>query len=311
MMYISTSFILLAYKQERLVGDAVRSALAQDGEPMEIILSDDCSPDGTFEVMKSVASSFPTRHTVRLRRSKENLGIARHFEEVVSEASCGFLVCAAGDDISEPCRATKLYKRWLESGGKPALIYSDFLPIDLDGSPVEVTDCASPGPHSLASWAAGRGSILGATCAMTRDVLTSFPPLRGDVKHEDRVYPFRALLLGGEVLYVDEKLVRYRVEGGYSRLEATSRVDWLTRVLPEIKMRTLADAQQRFDDVIFARPDDGRLYSECERTILTQEALIGFGRRRSLAWVFRQVAKGARPWELIAHYLRLKLARYI
>ncbi len=46
------SFIVLAYKQKQFIREAVQSALAQSYEPLEIILSDDASPDVTFEVME-------------------------------------------------------------------------------------------------------------------------------------------------------------------------------------------------------------------------------------------------------------------
>ena len=42
------SIILLTYKQEAFVEEALRSLLGQDWPNFEIIISDDASPDGTL-----------------------------------------------------------------------------------------------------------------------------------------------------------------------------------------------------------------------------------------------------------------------
>lgn len=42
------TFALLAYSQEKYIREAVEGAFAQTYEPLEIILSDDCSSDRTY-----------------------------------------------------------------------------------------------------------------------------------------------------------------------------------------------------------------------------------------------------------------------
>jgi len=43
------TFALVAYNQEQYIREAVEGAFAQTYEPLEIILSDDCSSDRTVE----------------------------------------------------------------------------------------------------------------------------------------------------------------------------------------------------------------------------------------------------------------------
>jgi GT2 family glycosyltransferase len=55
------SFVVLAYNQQKFVAEAVRGALAQTYHPLEIVISDDCSTDGTFDVIKfrfNIATGF-------------------------------------------------------------------------------------------------------------------------------------------------------------------------------------------------------------------------------------------------------------
>lgn len=46
------SYVVTAYNIERFVREAVECAFAQTYSPLEIVLSDDCSSDRTFEIMK-------------------------------------------------------------------------------------------------------------------------------------------------------------------------------------------------------------------------------------------------------------------
>jgi glycosyltransferase involved in cell wall biosynthesis len=43
------SVLILTYNQEHFVDDAIRTVVMQDYEPLEIVVSDDGSTDGTAE----------------------------------------------------------------------------------------------------------------------------------------------------------------------------------------------------------------------------------------------------------------------
>ena len=100
------TFALFAYNQEQYIREAVEGAFSQTYEPLEIILSDDCSSDRTFEIMQEMAAAYEGPHEVRVRRSQLNRGISSHFKEVIEQSSGHYIVLAAGDDISLPERAT-------------------------------------------------------------------------------------------------------------------------------------------------------------------------------------------------------------
>ena len=63
------TFALMAYNQEQLIEEAVAGALAQTYSPLEIILSDDCSTDRTFEIMEEMADEYKGPHSVSIRRT--------------------------------------------------------------------------------------------------------------------------------------------------------------------------------------------------------------------------------------------------
>ena len=52
------SLVIAFYNQENFVEDAVKGALSQTYDNLEIILSDDCSTDKTFEVIRKCTRDY-------------------------------------------------------------------------------------------------------------------------------------------------------------------------------------------------------------------------------------------------------------
>ena len=52
------TFALFAYNQDEYILEAAEGAFAQTYEPLEMILSDDCSSDGTLEVLQEMAATY-------------------------------------------------------------------------------------------------------------------------------------------------------------------------------------------------------------------------------------------------------------
>lgn len=304
------TFALFAYNQEAFIREAIEGAFAQDYQPLEIILSDDASMDSTFEIMQRAVENYVGPHRVVLNRNSSNLNIGDHVNTVGRLASGELVVLAAGDDFSMPQRVSKLVDGWQMAGGGPMMLCSDFEAMDASSEPVVLrNETIYRGTHSLEAMVRGDVRVLGATSAVTADVFRSFPPMDATVRHEDRVLPFRALLLGGKVTLVDEKLVRYRVQGGVSRNLPQSAAGYLYQYIPTALTRTLPDARQRLKDIEFIKPSDLRLHNECLSTISDHEARIDFAGARGIALemsLLRWLRRGARAKLQFGHYLKCR-----
>jgi glycosyltransferase involved in cell wall biosynthesis len=206
------TLFVFAYRQEHFIRDAIAGALTQTYSPLEIILSDDCSPDGTYAVMEEMAAAYRGPHQVRLNRNPTNLRVALHLNAIYAMATGELIIVAAGDDISLPQRAEVLARYWLAGGRAARSLYSEMEVIDADGRPTGASYSGKGGGHSeniVEAAARHRAGVPGCTQAISRDVLDVFGPLPADVVNEDEVLGFRSLLLGS-VLHVPEVLIRYR-----------------------------------------------------------------------------------------------------
>lgn len=102
------SFCLLTYNQEKYIIDALHGAVNQDYDNLEIIISDDCSTDNTFEIINGFFDDYKGNKKIILNRNAKNIGIREHCNKVFNELSHGeIIVLAAGDDVSLPERCSE------------------------------------------------------------------------------------------------------------------------------------------------------------------------------------------------------------
>lgn len=85
------------YNCARYVVDAVASALAQEYEPLEVVVVDDCSSDGTYELLRSVDDN-----RLRLYRNEHRLGQVRNRNRGICVATGSLIKFLDGDDYLYP-----------------------------------------------------------------------------------------------------------------------------------------------------------------------------------------------------------------
>lgn len=213
------SFCLFAYNQENLIKEAVEGAFSQTYSPLEIVLSDDCSSDRTFEIIQEMAAEYSGPHKVILNRNEQNMGLVPHVNKVCMQIASGeILVISAGDDISYPQRAQRIYDEFSSRGDKLMMVFSYFDVIDLNGKGLPLlTDRMN---HMSDSVATKLGEFNfkssyapGCSMALRKNVITYFGKLNEGVVAEDNALFIRALLLGESVV-IKDKLLKYRKNTG-------------------------------------------------------------------------------------------------
>jgi glycosyltransferase involved in cell wall biosynthesis len=216
------TFALFAYNQEKYIREAVEGALAQTYSPLEIIISDDCSPDHTFAIIEKLTSAYEGPHKVILNRNSVNIGLGAHVAKIHAMACGEIIVHAAGDDISMSERVTRIIDGYLRAVPRPSLVETDAILIDEAG----VSMSRYHVPRQTGTYRYENPWIKptaggGATYAVTRSLVESFQPMPVDFIAEDGLLGTRANLMNG-VLYISEPLVKYRVThtGLWNRMES-------------------------------------------------------------------------------------------
>lgn len=204
------SLVVLAYNQERYIADAIRSALDQDYPNLEIVISDDCSTDSTFEIARGIVSGYSGKHDLVLNRTASNRGVVQHFYEAIRLCGGQYVVGAAADDLSLPHRVSVLIDHFVRTGADA--VFSNWNVIDEDGRliregrPVEdrVIDLDRYFPTQRVR------QITGVTSAYARRVFDAIPQPAAKCELEDIYFTLMLHLRSRGIVAVDEALVEYR-----------------------------------------------------------------------------------------------------
>ena len=217
------SFIILTYNQEAFIREAIEGALSQEYSPLEIIISDDCSKDHTFDIVRGVADAYKGSHKLVPNRNSRNLGIGGNLSQAMALCRGELLIMAGGDDISLPERTTRIMEAWNQSGRKATSLYSRFSVIDGNGQPGNglvgdsllgeqgrfVHEKATPLRFARRQCPA----VCGCAHAISAKLYSLFGPLPDKICYEDTALSFRTVLVGGLFTFINAPLVKYRWHG--------------------------------------------------------------------------------------------------
>lgn len=212
---VRASVVLLTYNQEAFVQEALQSLLDQDYDDLEIVVSDDCSLDSTWEIIRQTVAKYTGPKRVILNKNEINLGIVGNYFKAFSFVSGDVIFTAAGDDVSLPTRCSACVAYWLSSGCKFDLIACDGYDMSLNGQVLGVKQTDDLEKWDMSCWAEKRPFMFGASHMMTKRLL-QLRELDAKLKVEDQCLLFRALLMGG-ARRLAQPLVKHR-RGGVSQI---------------------------------------------------------------------------------------------
>lgn len=107
------SVLLLAYRHEPWLRQSLDSVLAQEGPvSYEILIGEDCSPDGTRGICQEYQQRFPDR--VRLFTSCTNVGMHRNLLRLWARARGEFVALLEGDDYWTDPRKLEKQVRFMD-----------------------------------------------------------------------------------------------------------------------------------------------------------------------------------------------------
>lgn len=274
------TFAVFAYNQEKYIREAVEGAFSQTYQPLEIILSDDCSQDGTFEIMKELTQQYTGPHTVKVERTPENLGIINHVFYRARQAQGEILVAAAGDDISHPKRC----EVHLSAYNDPAVfgVTTGFNLIDACGKIVEanvfepvIKTSYYEQTHLFHNLEHPYIVIQGSTASYRRKLFDIELPGKRLNFAEDNFMNFVIYALGHRVALIEESLVNYRT---HSAAVANKKVSHKDASTEELAQRSFAlDQQEKLDmfiNVAKQIQDSGRINYESLRSQRSKVQLI-------------------------------------
>jgi cellulose synthase/poly-beta-1,6-N-acetylglucosamine synthase-like glycosyltransferase len=212
-----TTLAIFTFNQSDKILEAVEAALSQDYKNLEIIISDDCSTDETFNVCQAFLSEHDTGRNIRLRQTRQNNGTFAHVLDVVREAAGELFIVAAGDDISKPNRVSRIVEEWKKK--RFIALYSAYDYIDDYGQLISKNvehefsnrvQWVFRG-YKPAKYVTGRVlNIAGCSSAYDCAFLQSLPMPSEKIFSDDALLTYLINIQGGDIRRLPDSLIYYR-----------------------------------------------------------------------------------------------------
>jgi len=119
------SIHMITYNHEKYIGKAIEGVLLQKTNfKIELIIGEDCSPDGTAEVVREYADKYPELIVPVVRQ--KNVGIAKNVTDIYDRCRGKYIAICEGDDYwIDPLKLQKQVD-FLEDNEDYGLVHTDF-----------------------------------------------------------------------------------------------------------------------------------------------------------------------------------------
>jgi glycosyltransferase involved in cell wall biosynthesis len=205
------SVIIPAFNRVSYIKETIHSVLSQNWPNIEIIVVDDGSSDGTFEVLRQFADD--QKITLLSHANRENKGQSAALNLGLRAASGEFIAILDSDDLFAPTKLADQVK-FLEAQPSFDMVYGKGLAIDQNGNPLFYTlpenheETGDPARILLDCYVAIPGGALFRR-TLTEKVGFFEESFRAAQDHDMAVRLFEA----GKVGYLPEVAFHYRKHG--------------------------------------------------------------------------------------------------
>lgn len=206
------SVLMIAYNHEKYIAQAIESVLMQKTDfPYELIVGEDCSTDGTREIVREYSRKYPG--IVRALLGERNIGVRENSRQVFSASLGKYIALLEGDDYWTSPRKLQIQADLLDAHPETSLCGHPCVWHYEDGSqPDTLVPDLPAGFYGVENLL--RGDRLSTCSVMFRRAVEDFTPecyrhlAMGDLPL------FVELALRGNICLVKETMGVYRIHAG-------------------------------------------------------------------------------------------------
>jgi hypothetical protein len=208
--------LVMTYNQRETCIEAINSLLVQTLALDLIIVSDDCSTDGTYGVITDHFSKNGKPSNVELYQSEKNLGFIPHFNALLKNhcRDDDLIFYNAGDDISETSRVEEFYREYVAKGKPRYFLGHSYVTSFGSGAEEILVPPIESIKENRELCLIASAYHIGASQVFTSALFFDFGPILFDDCYEDLTLGYRALLKNA-YHFIPKALLRYR-SGGLS-----------------------------------------------------------------------------------------------
>lgn len=259
------SLVVFTYNHKPFIKETLEGALSQDYPNLEIVISDDCSPDGTFELLECLAKDYSGPHSLTIRKNKNNLGLVEHVNKLLSEFAHGeYVMLSGGDDVCLPTTVSFAVKS-LMSADVDSMAFNTYV-IDSQSNKTGLFYSEKTNGieiYSLSDYISGRYKSTGCCRLFKREIFDTFGSFSPDCQTEDSTNLLRTFLYG-KVGFCYSPNILYRQHGN----NLSSFESLMTKINPQMIY------EQYRRDIDFALKDEMIDKAEFNALVVIQDEYL-------------------------------------
>lgn len=218
-MSMKTSVALCTYNGARFIWEQLESIARQTRLPDEVLVCDDCSTDGTLDLVAQFAATAPFK--VHYSRNPSQLGISRNFEHAVSSCTGDVIFLCDQDDVWLPEKVATMLPLFI-ADERIGLVFSNAFVVDSglkqlgytvwDTFRLNKNGRAEINGEKALSFLIRRSVVTGATAAFRATLREKILPISPIFMHDAWIAFVAASY--ARIAAVDVPLILYRQHGG-------------------------------------------------------------------------------------------------
>ena len=218
------SIVVCSYNNEKFILDCLNSIYDQSYKKIELLISDDCSTDKTYEIIKNWCLNHQNRfNRCIFKQNKSNVGISKNYNSVLKESQGKYIKIFAADDImlNNAINDEVIY---LNNNMQDQIVYANSIIINEDDNyPIvnlknkKIFYESIPKSGVIPVKDLIKNSFIAAPTVMYRgDTFKKYGYFREDMSFEDWEYWIRLSKVGVSIGYLDNIIIAYRLYVGSS-----------------------------------------------------------------------------------------------
>ncbi len=245
------SIIIPSYNHEKFIDDCLKSVCQQTYANIEVIITDDCSQDGTFEIIKKWENKLLQRfENVIIKQNKKNLGVTRNLNNMIAQAKGQYVKILASDDMLVPDSIERLTECVDKTNAD--IVYGNVIVVDedvrYDSFSSEQLDVMyneiQPHGKKLTGEICARNFIPACGAIIPRKTIEKYGVFNEEYLFEDLEYWIR-VSIDGDIQYIKEPVAMYRVLcNSLSHFEPSDQGRKKNRVFHEHRVKIIAKYKQ-------------------------------------------------------------------
>ena len=203
------SLAMPTYNGEKYLREQLDSIYSQTMVPDEVVVVDDCSKDGTIEILKE----YHQRYGLKYYQNEHNLGYNKNFEKAISLCSGDYIALSDQDDYWFPEKIAVSFQHISKyPTDEPSLVSSFSINSDENLKPYPGIYHDSQG----GDWRLNltRYNSQGCTLMMNRALVERILPIPDEIIYD--AYIGLTAALTGNRYYINQDLMYYRLYGNNS-----------------------------------------------------------------------------------------------